>query len=95
METNTTSPAAELYLFFIQNYDELENEVDHLGIFPSLKEAIKFRTQWICENYDMNDPNLEEEFMEEFREAFRGSPNDSWLDDGHAYFVIEKVKSYV
>ena len=94
METNTTS-ATELYIFFIQNYDELENEVEHIGIFPSLSEAIKFRTQWICKYHDMDDPNLEEEFMEDWRETFRGSPNDSSLDNGRTFYVIEKVKSYV
>lgn len=94
MDTNTTSPAAELYVFFIQNYDENENEVEHLGIFPSFKAAVKFRTQWICKTYDINDPNLEEEWMMDFKDEF-GDPNEVWLDDGHTFFVIEKVKSYV
>jgi len=91
MATNTTSPGAELYVFFLQNYDE--NEVEHIGVFPTFKAAVKFRTRWICENYDMNDPNLEEEWMMDFKDEF-GSPGDPWLDDGHTYFVIEKVKSY-
>lgn len=84
-----------LHVFFVQNYDDNENEVEHIAIFPSFKEAIKFRTQWICDNYDMNDPNLEEEWMLDFQETFSGSPGDAWLDDGHTYFVIQEVPSFV
>lgn len=92
METNTTSP--KLFVLFVQNYDENENEVDHLGIFPTFKAAVKFRTKWICDNYDMDDPNLEESFKEEFEHTF-GKFDAPWLDNGHEFFVIEEVPSFV
>lgn len=94
MDTNTTS--SKLFVLFVQGYDESENNVDHLGIFPTFKAAVKFRTKWICTNYDMDDPNLEESFKEEFEQNFFGGKVDApWLDNGHSYFVIEEVPSFV
>lgn len=96
MDTNT-SPAknSSLFVVFIQNYDEQENEIDFLGIYPTLQAALQARLTHLIEAYDVDDPFLEEEWLEDFEARFHGSPNDVWLDDGHQYFVVEEVESHL
>ena len=95
MDSNTTTDTPSLFVLFVQNYDEPENEVDFLGVYPTLRAALQARLTHILATQDVDDPFLEEEYMEDFKAAFHGSPNDAWLDDGHQHYVVEEVKSFV
>lgn len=96
MDTNTSPTKSSSFLVYVKNTDESDNELDFLGIFPTWREAMEFRKQFLIDNYDLDveDPDNETEVLEAFEEYFNGKPEDVYLEDGHCQYLIDEVPVY-
>ena len=96
MKNATYTKSGSQFVVYVKNTDESDNELDFLGIFPTWKEAMEFRKQFLIDNFDLDveDPDNETEVLEAFEEYFNGKPEDVYLEDGHCQYLIDEVPVY-
>ena len=94
MDTNTSPAKNSAFVVYVQNYDESENDIDHLGAFATFQDAVDFRKDFLVKDFDDCADLSDEELDEVFEEEFHGNVRDWVLDDGHQQYIIEEVPVY-
>lgn len=86
------------FVVYVKNISETENEIDHLGVFPTFQEAVDFRKDFMFTNYDLDGEDYvdltDEQFEEVFEEEFHGGVRDWVLEAGDDQYIIDEVPVY-
>jgi hypothetical protein len=98
MSTATYTKSGIQFVVYIKNYDESENDIEYLGVFPTFQDAVDFRKDYLFKTFELDGEDYQdltdEEFEEEFEAMFGGDFRKWVLDDGHVQFNIDEVPVY-